>query len=473
MLRNIIVMKKMNRFYVVSFVLLLISGCYTYSPIPDAVNSSTYTGLNESQQKILPVDCKVLTLDIAAQVAVANNPDYLSMSHSVNAAWSRFYTSLNSYFPVITADYGITENRYTPQNSGGNGTDSQANVVKGGALNANWVIFDGLVREMNMLAKKHSANQEEFLDKDARRLLVQSVANSYNNVLLARENIRIAEADESFNQKLYDETELKYKVGEVSLSEPLNFKVKVNQAKNGLIVAQFNFITAKYVLASLLGLTEGDIPSHVDFPPMSSRKYDFAADVSVYLDTALNNRPDLQAYREALLAADYTVWSKWGQFLPVISANGSWGYQREDTGNGMWRNYGSRTQDRSFNYGITAEWVLFNGGKRYFELQESQAQLAESQLSVVAKWITVVTEVRQAYENYRQAVDQVALFEETLTLVQKTRDLVEEEYKAGNAPLTRVNESQKDLVNAESNLVNSKINLENAKAQVDAATGAN
>jgi len=447
---------------------LLFQGCYNYPAIPDAVNQNTYTALQKEQQKLIPEDCRILTLELAEQISIANNPDYLSAGHAVNAAWYRFYTSLSSYFPTITAGYTFTDTQLQPAAT----SDlSNANTFKGGGFQGQWVLFDGLVREMNMLVAKHQAKQSEALDRDAKRLLLLSVANAYNNILLARENIRIAQADADFNQDLFNETELKYKVGEVSLSEPLNFKVKYNQALNQLIISKYSYSTAKYVLAALLGLTESDIPSNIDFPPMSPKNVQYSSDTTVYLDTALANRPDLDAYREALAAANYAVWSNWGAFLPTITANMYYGYQRTDYKYNRRTTWGARPQDRSFNYGISASWVLFNGGQNWFNVKTSQAQLAQSQLAVVTRWIQVVEEVRQSQNNYRQAIEQVTLFEETLGLVQKTRDLVEEEYKAGNTNLTRVNQAQSDLVKAEADLASSRVNLENAKAQMEAAIG--
>ena len=465
-----ITLKKKYMALCVASATVLFSGCYNYPSVPDAVNQSTYTDLQRDQQKLLPEDCRVLTLETAEQVAVANNPNYLSMSHSVNAAWSRFYASLSAYFPTIDATYGITNNRLIPASGEGAGGNTPS-FSKGGGLQGQWLLFDGLVREMNMLIAKHNAKQAEALDRDAKRLLLQSIASAYNNILLARENIRIAEADADFNEKLYNETELKYKVGEVSLSEPLNFKVKYNQAKNQLIISNYSYITSKYILAALLGLTESDIPANIEFPPLTPKNEQFSSDITVYLDTALANRPDLDAFREALLAANFSVWASWGAFSPTISANGFYGYMRTNTGSGKYSNWESRSQDRSYNYGLTASWTLFNGGQNWFNLKTSQALLAQNQLAVVNKWIQVVSEVRQAQDNYRQAIEQVTLFEETLGLVQKTRDLVEEEYKAGNANLTRVNQAQSDLVRAEGDLASSRVNLENAKAQMEAAIG--
>ena len=55
----------------------------------------------------------------------------------------------------------------------------------------------------------------------------------------------------------------------------------------------------------------------------------------------------------------------------------------------------------------------------------------------------------------------------------KQRDLVKEEYDAGNTELTRLNEAQRDKVQAETDFISALVNMRNAKAQLDAATNAN
>ena len=106
-------------------------------------------------------------------------------------------------------------------------------------------------------------------------------------------------------------------------------------------------------------------------------------------------------------------------------------------------------------------------------MREYQANLAAAEYSVAAQWFTVVGEVRAAYANYVQMVRQTRLYEKNRELSKKQRDLVDEEYRAGNAELTRLNEAQRDLVKAETNLASSYIAIQNAKAQLDAAVGAN
>ena len=95
--------------------------------------------------------------------------------------------------------------------------------------------------------------------------------------------------------------------------------------------------------------------------------------------------------------------------------------------------------------------------------------MAQAEYNLTEVWITVITDVRTAYDNYITNLKQVKLYQKTYELTKQTRDLVEEEYKAGNAELTRLNEAQNDLVTAEGNLVSSVVEMNNAKAQLEAA----
>ena len=87
------------------------------------------------------------------------------------------------------------------------------------------------------------------------RLLLYQVAASYFNAQLAKENINIALANEKFNQRQLAETEARYRVGTGSLSDVLNFRIRINSAKSQLISARQSYEVALYGLASLMGYT--------------------------------------------------------------------------------------------------------------------------------------------------------------------------------------------------------------------------
>ena len=224
-----------------------------------------------------------------------------------------------------------------------------------------------------------------------------------------------------------------------------------------------------------MGLTEGTIPDDVKFPGNPSPDGEILSDLSVYLDTALANRPDLKAYREALEVSKYNYWSSICAFGPTVSLSANIGY---DVGQTRTKNYSggadytNKYETFTFSYGATASWEIFSGGKTFFNMRSQQASMLQSDYTMANTWISIITEVRTAYDGYLTCLKQVKISQKSLELYRKIRDLVAEEYQAGNTELTRLNEAQRDFVSAETTLATYVINMHNAKAQLQAAVGA-
>ncbi len=469
---------KILNYAVACMSVIMFGGCLNYTPPPIETESDTFTKQKKDPRIVLPPDTKVLTLDMAQELAIANNPSFESKYHAVQAAWDAYRQRFSSYMPTITADYGFSQNIGKPTditNTTQYNTDSRTSSL---GFNASLLVFDGLQREMKLLKARHEALGEESVREDARRLLLKSVAEAYNNILLQIENNRIAITDRDFQLKQLKDAQYKYDAGAVPLSDVLNFKVKVNQATSNQITAEYSYNAYRYLLASLMGITESSLPESLKYSPIDAIPEETLPDINIYLDMALNNRPDLRNYREALEAARYQLYTQWGAYSPNLYLNGGLGYSNN------WNHYDNRSgnypaarhsyyNDRTYNWSVNSEWVIFNGFSRELQIRQAQSQVYSAEFNVASMWITVIQEVRTAYDTYLQNVKQAKLFKETLQLVTKQRDLVEEEYKAGNKELTRLNEAQRDLVEAETNLVIALVNVMNARAQLDASTNSN
>lgn len=459
-------------------VLVVTAGCYNYRPPQLPTEEDTYSNRKHDARIVLPPEITLLTLEKAQEIALTNNPDFESRYFAVRAAWSRYNQSIGAYFPTISVSNNFSQNFDRPtdiSNLGSiNSTDKVANSM---GLTASWTVFNGLQRTMNLLQAKHEALGEEAVRDDSRRTLLLSVAEAYNSILLAIENNRIAKTDKEFQLAQLKDTNYKYEAGASPLSDVLNFQVKVNDATNNEISSEYDYNASRYALAELMGIPESTLADEMKYSPVDAISDEPLLDINIYLDNALSNRPDLRSYRELLQAAKYQMYSKWGAFSPTVSVYAGAGYStnatRTDYRNGNTGASRSYYNNRNYNWGVNAEWVLFNGGKRFFALREAQAMLAKAEYNVASSWIQVVREVRAAYDSYIQNVKKAKLFQETQGLVTKQRDLVEEEYKAGNKELTRLNEAQRDLVEAETNLVIALVNVMNAKAQLEAATNSN
>lgn len=462
---------KITRLLCAGFVcaaLLPVCGCI-HSETPVAISKSTYSTIQESEQQMLSPELKFLTLEIAQDIALQNNPSFRTKYFAIVAARAQYYSAYTYYLPTVSMNYTLGQNYTNVRDAKGS---RNTVTTSSPSMNLNLTVFDSFVREMNILGAKHNWKQTEEAELDARRQLVRDVAFAYNNVLLAQAQIRISQANMKFQRELLKETELKFAVGASPLSDVLNFKTKYNSAESDLYNAQYSYVVAKYSLAALMGLTEGDIPSNVRFSEMPSADGEMLADIKTYLDTALANRPDLKAYREQYESAKYGYYASIAAFGPTLSFNMGLGYNDTHTRNHR-SNNSTRTDNFTLNYGLNASWDIFSGGRTYLAMRTAEANMVATEFAVAAAWINVIQEVRSAYDNYITGLKQVKLNQKNVEIVRKMRDLVNEEYKAGSAGITRLNEAQFDLVNAETALANAVVNMHNAKAQLKAATDSN
>ena len=463
---------------VVSAILLAaLTACNIAKP-PAAISKDKYTEITAEEHQQLPSGLKLLTLDEAQSIAIQNNPSFKSRYFAVSQARAQYYRRFSFYLPTVTASYTMSSTNYRGYTE--DAGSSYKTFTSNPSMSASLLIFDSFQREMNLLAARHTWKQTEQVEQDARRLLLQSVAYAYNNVMLAKARRDIAMEDMRYNRQLLKETELKYGVGASTLSDVLNFKVNYNNAESNLYSANYSLASSKYALAALMGLTEGTIPDDVEFPDELAVDGEMLADETVYLDAALANRPDLKALREALEAAKFSYYSSIAAFGPTVTTSLSLGYTNTARHNSPYHypTYTShpgvnRTRYSTFSSNINVSWELFSGGSTFFNMRASQAAMEQAEFTLADQWITVINDVRTAYENYIVSLKTVKLYQKNLEAVRKMRDLVDDEYEAGNCAITRVNEVQREFVNAETYLAQAVVSMHNAKAQILAATNAN
>jgi len=454
-------------------IILLLGGCYSYPPAQVATEENTFSQKKRDRYAKLLIGMKVLTLVQAQKIAVKNNPNYTAAYHAVNAAKMRYYQALGAYSPVVKATFsgGGSTSDYNQKSSSTVASDNSSAYVNGG-MNATWLLFDGLARTMNVLAQSHSFKAEKALQEDVRRLLMRAVAFTFYDILLAIERQRIAKSNMEFQLSNLRDTQLKFDAGAVPLSEVLNFKVETNVATVSQVQAEYEYEIAVYALARLMGYPDGNFPVIIKFPTISSSTDDRLTSVDVYLDTALNNRPDLRQFRELLKTAKYTMYQSYGPYMPTVTAFGNMQYGSRRT---QFTSPSSVNKFASgvFDGGVQAEWLVFNGLSRFNRVRETEALVAQAKFNIADTWLRVIEDVRGAYINYVMRTKQAQIYKRTLGLVTKQRDLVEEEYQAGNTELARLFQAQNVLVSSEVNLVRSLVALRKAKVSLNAATNTN
>ncbi len=463
------------------FLAIAVAGCQKpYTPPAGDFKYDSFSERERSKADNILQSISTLSLEDAQKIALLNNPNYIAAYHSVNAAKMRYYQSFASYSPTISMSVGWSGgiNDYMSQQGSvahrsTNPNQDYSSSFSGG-VSASLLLFDGLSREFGVMAAKHNYSSAMALNENSRRQLLLAVAQAYYDILLANENRRIALEDMSFQLKNLRETEIKHQYGAVPLSDVLNFQIQVNQADSNRLTAEYNYSTALYTLAALMGYPEGTIPDSIKFPEIKYESESLLLGVDTYLDMALANRPDLKSYREQLKISEYQLYRSYSAFSPTLRASASYSLAgNKNIYHGKYGGYSRSNDTQKLSYGISADWVIFNGFQRYNATREAQASLAIAEFSVAQAWLGVVNDVRTAYANYDVNIKQANLFFAIRKLVFEQRDLVQAEYDAGQAEIVRLNEAQRNVVSAEGTLVRALANVQKARAQLEAAANIN
>jgi outer membrane protein TolC len=275
-------------------------------------------------------------------------------------------------------------------------------------------------------------------------LLLSSVAASFLTAELARENINIAIADESFFKSLLEEAINRRKIGTGSLSDELSFEVQVNAAISDRIRAEGVFRATLHSLAALLGLADASLPVHVELAPLekASPQELQIPDTEQLIVYALEHRPEIHQSRLAIQNASLEKKMANSKYAPTINLTASVSGDRQDD---------TRFESDDFGntIGLNMTFNLFSGGLYRAQYREAVQKEMEARKRMESLKTNITAEIRATAQNVITFQTQLRLLQSNARLVQENRDLVEKEYKAGQVSLVRLNESQRELTSTQ------------------------
>ena len=408
----------------------------------------------------------LLTLARAKQIAVGNSPTLASALERVNQAREAVSQAKADRLPTLSATAGYNYTEATDNSAPG-----YDEIQYSSQLSATQVLFDGFYRKYAQLSAQYGEQISLTARDKARNLLAWSVAQTYLNVQLARENIKITQSDMAFNQDQETEAVAKEKSGTGSYSDVLNFKSKVNSAKSSMLSARQDLRESLNGLAALLGYEDARLPEGMAIAPldMESAILDLSENPLDSLDAnmegLLTQRPDLEGADLAVRQSDMGIRIARAGYYPTISLTGGYGTSAGDSF--------ADTDSLGAYLGINVSFDIYTGGATRSRVREALSAKRESEKDLAEARISAVSDIRSSAQDISTAREQLTLQQENTNLIQITRDLVEKEYRVGQASLVRLNEAQNDLMGAMGDLAIAKASLILALERFDYYTGVN
>jgi outer membrane protein TolC len=322
---------------------------------------------------------------------------------------------------------------------------------------ASFSVFDYSLRKSYRAAKENErAAQLSF--KDARDLVVQSVANAYLLVIAGSSRVQALRAQVETDQAIYDRTADQKRAGTTAAIDVLRAHVELQQEQQQLIAQDNQVAKDKLALGRVIGLPSGQqftIADPEPYSPLAAMTPDQA------LHTAYEQRADLQSAQASVRAAEDSVSAARAERYPNVGVSADYG----DEGTALNNSHGT------FTFQAFAKFNIFDGGRISGDIIQARAALKQRQDELADLNGQIDYQVRAALLDLQSAADQVAVARSNLDLANQTLTQARDRYASGVTDTIEVVQAQGSVAVANDNLIAALYAHNLAKVELARALG--
>ncbi len=313
------------------------------------------------------------------------------------------------------------------------------------------------------LHKSHHAAQEgeraaRLSFKDARDLVVQSVANAYLLVIAGSSRAEALRAQVKTDQAIYDRTADQKSAGTTATIDVLRAHVQLEQEQQQLIAQENQVAKDKLALGRVIGLPSGqqfEIADTEPYSPLAAMTPDQA------LRTAYQQRADFQSAQASVHSAEDSVSAARAERYPNLGVSADYG----DIGTTLNNSHGT------FTFQAAAKFNVFDGGRISGDIIQARAALKQRQDELADLGGQIDYQVRAALLDIQSAADQVAVARSNLDLANQTLTQAQDRFASGVTDTIEVVQAQGSVAVANDNLISALYAHNLAKVELARALG--
>jgi outer membrane protein TolC len=331
-------------------------------------------------------------------------------------------------------------------------------------------------------AKEQAASIEVVArEYDLRRTaesLLATTADSYWNLVAARDNLAVAVDSEKRSKAMLDTVKALIEADQRPRNDIYEVKAELASRVADRIAAEQVLGQSRKQLALDMGLpateilTVGDPKD--DFPAVSAATKELDGEVlQEYFDNALQNRSDAIAARERTIENKVLLHSAEQMTKPQLNLQLSTGYEQLSEGAALGTFVGSLFTNLHRPDAEIGFAFQFPRGNNLAQGQrlEAQANSREAELQFAQVQRTITTSVAIATESVQDAVLRLQNTREAVEALQLTLQGMREKYRLGETSLTELLTVEDRLTAALSSNVNAELAYATALSDLRLATG--
>ncbi len=282
--------------------------------------SQPTASLKVNASQIPPMYRRLLAVDLptVARIAMARNLDIQEALQRIEASRGQYESSVGAIFPSLTPNVTAVGIEGAISNPSGIGLANFTDVIP--AVMIQWIINPGQVAYDIVASKRRleaSAQQEQAVTQETTRV----AAVQYYDLVLAQAQVSVARQAMEEAEELLRIERLRFNTGTGLPADVLRAEAALAGAQQDLLTALNGFYNASVDLTVTLHLD----PTVMLAPQAGTMKQATLVSDDLQIDdmltTAVHYRPDLEAVRTLLAAAQADKGAKvWGGLGPQVQA---------------------------------------------------------------------------------------------------------------------------------------------------------
>jgi len=322
---------------------------------------------------------------------------------------------------------------------------------------ASFSVFDYSLRK-SYRAAQESQRAAQLSFKDARDLVVQSVANAYLLVIAGSSRVQALRAQVETDKAIYDRTADQHHAGTAAAIDVLRANVELQQEQQQLIAQNNQVAKDKLALGRVIGLPSGQQFAIADTEPYSPLA---ALTPDEALHAAYEQRADLQSAKASVCSAEDSVSAARAERYPTLSVTGDYGADGTTLNN----------SHGTFTFQAVAKFVIFDGGRISGDIIQARAALKQQQDELADLRGQIDYQVRAALLDIQSAADEVAVARKNLDLANQTLTQAQDRFASGVTDTIEVVQAQGSVAVANDNLISALYAHNVAKVELARALG--
>jgi len=304
---------------------------------------------------------------------------------------------------------------------------------------ASFSVFDYSLRK-TWRAAQEAEHAAQLSTKDARDLVVQSVANAYLLVIAGSSRVQALRAQVATDQAIYDRTNDQKSAGTTAAIDVLRAEVQLEQEQQQLITQENQVAKDKLALARVIGLPPGQeftIADKEPYSPLASMNADQA------LRTAYEERSDFKSAQASLRAAEDSVSAARAERYPNIGVTADYG----DVGTTLNNSHGT------FTFQAFAKFNIFDGGRISGDIIQARSAQKKREDELADLRGQIDYQVRAALLDVQSSANQVNVARNNLDLANQTLKQAQDRFASGVTDTIEVVQAQGSVAVANDNLI--------------------